>query len=92
MVNRTGFTINLVQVAVSGTRNWSRNLLDGNVLRTGNTITVRFPRNTHSCVFDVWLAYTDGDQSVARSIDLCRHGRFGLTWDNARRTTNFRVE
>jgi hypothetical protein len=82
--NATEYGIRRVHVAAARTNAWSADLLAPDLLKDGQTARIRFPAANGGCLFDIRVAYDDGEQGVWGSFDLCRVSRVELQF--SRRT------
>jgi hypothetical protein len=67
VVNRTGRTINMVQVSAASDSNWGTDLLGNNVLPSGNRLRV-YPRQ---CVNDIKITYDNNQAEERRNVNTC---------------------
>ena len=85
LVNKTGKTIKLVEVAQAGTGEWKKDMRDEDMgdskVRPGADYTVHFEKDAKACKYDVRLTF-DGEEApvVWTGFDACKFafGDFAL--------------
>ena len=71
ILNNTGSVIEQVFVSASKTDDWEDDVLGEDVLEDGGRVKIRFDKEEESCLFDIRVAYTDGETAVWHGINLC---------------------
>jgi hypothetical protein len=79
VVNNSGSTIVAVRATNIDDNNWSRNLLDGDIIRPGRTLQVEPLRSGGYCRFDIKIEYANGDYQTIWDVNLCEATRV-VTW------------
>ena len=81
ILNNTGYVIERVYVSASKTDEWEEDVLGEDVLEDGNRVKIRFDKDEESCLFDIRVAYTDGETADWHGINLCEVSVVGLKYD-----------
>ncbi len=69
--NATGFGITAFYGAADGDVSWEENLLGGQTLGSGASLSVDFDNGSGNCVFDLRAVFDDGDETVMQDVDVC---------------------
>jgi hypothetical protein len=78
VVNRTGHTVNILNVSPTSEDEWGPDILGSEVLRAGQTAAVTFDRAETQCNYDIRATYDDGDTTDMRGVNLCQVGTVNL--------------
>lgn len=85
LVNKTGKTIQLVEVSVAGTGNWKKDKRDedigSGIIKPGADYTVHFDKDPKVCKYDVRLTFEGEDAPIVwTGFDTCKFafGDFAL--------------
>lgn len=89
LINRTGHQINEVYVSPSANDRWGRDILGDEVMPSGTSRNIRFPRSTQACMFDLRVVYSDGERGEVSEINLCEVSNVTVTWNGR---TRFHVD
>ncbi|MFA9200014.1 MAG: hypothetical protein ACEQR8_02325 [Cypionkella sp.] len=87
LVNKTGKTIKLVELAEAGSGAWAKDKRDEDVstgkIKPGEDYTVHFEKLGEACKFDVRMTFDDDSQAVWAGFDVCKYafGDFSLNGD-----------
>lgn len=71
LVNDTGFGIVEFYGSADGDVSWEENILGGQTLATGTSLSVNFDNGSGVCVYDLRAVFDDGDESVVQDVDVC---------------------
>ncbi|MBC2834273.1 hypothetical protein [Paragemmobacter straminiformis] len=71
VVNATGFGIVGFYGSADGDVSWEENLLGGQTLAPGASLSVNFDNGSGNCVFDLRAVFDDGDETVVQDVDVC---------------------
>lgn len=89
LVNRTGYDISEVFVSPSKSDDWEEDVLGDDELENGNSTTIRFKRNTRTCLWDLKVVYSDDDSAAFwREIDLCRVSKITIRYNRSSNTSS----
>ncbi len=91
LVNRTGYDISDVYVAPSKQREWGDGLLEGEILKNGETVEITFDGNEKVRKWDIYVTWegydssediywTEFDLSVISEITLFYDAKTGKSW------------
>lgn len=82
VVNKTGYDIN--EIYISPTRNdtWEEDLLGLDILAKDDRTRIDFSKSEDSCLWDMKVIYTDGDESVWDGLNLCEISTVVLHYNN----------
>ena len=89
LVNKTGKSVKLVEVASAGSGTWSKEKRDEDrgpkSIKPGEDYTVHFEREAKACKFDVRMTFEDDSQTVWPGFDVCKFafGDFALNGETA---------
>ncbi|MDX2142380.1 MAG: hypothetical protein SFV19_03405 [Rhodospirillaceae bacterium] len=92
LINATGYTISEVYVSPSKTADWEEDVLGLDVLADGERTEIRFSRSENSCLWDLKVAYDDGESAEWVAIDLCEVSVVAITYDDRTGETSATVE
>lgn len=76
LINKTGKTIKLVELAPSGSDSWSKQKIEEDrksEIAPGADHTVHFSKDAEACRFDVRLTFEDDTAAVAQGLNVCDH-------------------
>lgn len=74
LVNKTGRTIKMVEVAPAGSGAWAKQKVEEDIasdIKPGNDHTVHFEKDASACKFDVRLTFADDTTATAGALDVC---------------------
>ena len=77
--NQTGHTVVTLNVSPSNEDEWGPDILGRDVLASGESAQVTFPRAESQCEWDIRATYDDGDTTDARGVNLCELTTVNLT-------------
>lgn len=89
LINRTGQQINELYVSPSANDRWGRDILGDEVMPSGTSRNITFPRTTEACLFDLKVVYADGEAGEVREVNLCEVSNVTVTWNGR---TRFRTD
>lgn len=81
--NSTGYTISEIYIAPSKSNDWEEDVLDWDVLKDGQEVSISFRKAANTCDWDLKVVYDDGDEAEWEHLDLCENWHFELFY-NAR--------
>ncbi|MBF0161063.1 MAG: hypothetical protein HQL88_02140 [Magnetococcales bacterium] len=90
--NATGYTIDKVFVSASHRESWGSDVLGQDVLDDGESVNIRFHRDTETCEWDLQVVYTDGESAYWRDIDLCSVSKITIRWNRSSGDTSASFE
>jgi hypothetical protein len=70
VVNESGFTIIEFYASTQGAVDWQENMLVGQSVVSGTTLTVNFDDGSGDCAYSFRAVFDDGDEAVG-DIDIC---------------------
>jgi hypothetical protein len=70
IVNDSGFTITSFYASTLGAADWQEDVLGGQAVATGATLTVNFDDGSGDCAYSFRAVFDDGDEAVGE-IDVC---------------------
>lgn len=70
IVNDSGFTITNFYASTVGAADWQEDVLGGQAVATGATLTVNFDDGSGDCAYAFRAVFEDGDEAVGE-IDVC---------------------
>ena len=70
IVNDSGFTITSFYASTLGAADWQEDVLGGQAVATGATLTVNFDDGSGDCAYSFRAIFDDGDEAVGE-IDVC---------------------
>ncbi len=96
LVNNTGYTLDRVHVAETGSKTWGSNILKGD-LEDGYQTKITFNSIATSDFWDLKVHYKGYDESSINSpvwtnIDLTKYNKLTLHWDGAKGVTTITKE
>lgn len=92
LVNKTGYAIDEVYVSPSNASDWQEDVLGQGTLPNGNSIHIRFSRNTNVCKWDVKVVYTDGESAEWDEFDLCETSKITIHYNRKTGETSAEYE
>jgi hypothetical protein len=79
--NQTGYDIAQVYVSSAQTSDWEEDVLGADILPDDGTMTISFRSQPKICEFDLKVVYSDGEEAVWTSFDLCEISTVSLFYD-----------
>ena len=79
IVNNSGHTVMTLNVSPTGEAEWGPDILDREVLATGESAEVTFDRGIDHCNYDILATYDDGETGDWRNVNLCETSTITLT-------------
>lgn len=70
--NRTGVPLTQLYVSSSSRGIWEEDVLGRGILPSGQSAKINFTGNHNGCLFDILAVFSDGDEVVDPSVNLCR--------------------
>ena len=71
LVNNSGHTIMTLNVSPNNEGEWGEDILGRDVLATGESADITFPREASQCSWDIKVTYDDGESTDLRAQNLC---------------------
>lgn len=71
VVNATSFGIVEFYGSADGDVSWEENILGGQTLASGASLSVDFDNGSGVCVYDLRAVFDDGDETVMQDVDIC---------------------
>ncbi len=71
VINRTAVTVRELYGSRVTTSSWEEDVLGSRVLPAGQSINVNWDDNSCECLFDFKAVLTNGNEIVARRINVC---------------------
>jgi hypothetical protein len=81
LVNRTGYDINEVYVAPSASDDWEEDVMGRDILEAGQSVDIGFSPKEKTCIYDVKVVYTDGEEAQWDRFDLCTVSRIRIFYN-----------
>lgn len=69
--NATSFGVVEFYGSADGDVSWEENILAGQTLAPGASLSVNFDNGSGVCVYDLRAVFDDGDESVVQDVDVC---------------------
>lgn len=79
IVNKTDFVITEFYASRSSTNDWEEDMLDSDVMGSGEALTVRLDDGSQACKFDFRAVFDDGDVVERHNINICEIEQFYFT-------------
>lgn len=70
IVNQSGFAITNFFASTMGAADWQEDVLAGQTVNSGATLTVNFDDGSGECAYSFRAVFEDGDEAVG-DIDIC---------------------
>ena len=70
VVNESGFTFVQFYASSEGAANWQEDMLAGQAVGSGETLTVNFNDGSGACTYSFRAVFDDGDEAI-QDIDVC---------------------
>ncbi len=69
--NNTDFIADAIYGSNVGEGSWQEDILDADVLGSGESIDINFDDGSGYCKFDFKITFTDGDEVVMEDVNVC---------------------
>ncbi|OUD13111.1 hypothetical protein [Thioflexithrix psekupsensis] len=79
VVNNTSMDLVEFYGSNTGTEEWEEDVLDVDVLPSGEEVEVNFNDNTGYCMFDFLMVFSDGTELTHSRFNVCDYGTFTIT-------------
>lgn len=70
-VNNTDFVADAIYGSNVGETSWEEDILDTDVLGSGESVDINFDDGSGYCKFDFKVTFTDGDEVVMEDVNVC---------------------
>jgi hypothetical protein len=91
--NATGYTIDEVRLAPTGTDEWSKDVLGKDTLGDGESWKINFAHSAEACKWDLKVVYTDDASKVTwQDLNLCKINKITLHWSQKTGVSSADVE
>jgi hypothetical protein len=81
VLNKTGHPISELYVSASAKDNWEEDVLGRDILADGDRTTIRFAGDESSCLWDIKVIYSDGEDASWQGVNLCKVSVVSLSYD-----------
>jgi hypothetical protein len=81
LINRTGLTITSLYVSPANDNHWGPDILGRDVMKNGESATIKFPKHQDACMWDLKIDDEEGDSVVWEDIDLCKAEEITLKYE-----------
>ena len=81
LVNRTGLTIVELYVSPANDSHWGEDVLGRDVLKSGETVDIKFSRSEDTCNWDIKIVDDDEDDVIWEDFNLCKISKITLKYD-----------
>jgi hypothetical protein len=71
LINRTSSPLIRFYASPSGTRSWEEDIMEGSVLRPGQSIRVTID-GRRACIYDIRGDFADGDKVEDYKVNICK--------------------
>jgi hypothetical protein len=93
LINKTGYQINKVYVSPNSSDDWEEDVLGQDVLDDGESVHIRFQRNTSECKYDLKVVYSDdGSSAIWQGFNLCEISKVTIHYNRKNDTTSATTE
>jgi hypothetical protein len=72
LVNRTSSPLIRFYASPSGTRSWEEDIMDGKILRPGQSVRVTINDGRQACIYDIRGDFADGDKVEDYKVNICK--------------------
>jgi hypothetical protein len=91
LVNKTGFAIDKIFLAMSGSHDWGGDELGSDQLPNEESAKLPFADLAH-CRQDLKAVYADKSSHIWSGVDLCENNKLVLNYDRSNSGTSFKTE
>jgi hypothetical protein len=71
LLNRTSSPLIRFYASPSGARNWEADIMNGSVLRPGQSVRVTIADGRQTCLYDIRGDFADGDKVEDYKVNIC---------------------
>ena len=82
VVNKTEDVMTELRVSSSGSDDWGRDILEVDVVASGDSGTVTFTGDAPDCLYDIKAIFTNGKEVDERQLNLCEIGTVNISEDD----------
>ena len=90
LVNRTGFTIDEVQITPHNSKDWGDDILGKDTLGDGEKVEIVFKRKEKAKVWDLRVEDEDGDEYIWYDLNLLEISEVTLFYKKGKATATFK--
>jgi hypothetical protein len=72
LLNRTSSPLIRFYASPSGTRSWEEDIMEGSVLRPGQSVRVTIADGRRACLYDIRGDFADGDKVEDYKVNICK--------------------
>jgi len=90
LVNRTGYDIDEVYLALANQKDWGDDIMESDTLDNGQKVTIQFSHKEKECVWDMRIVFSDGEEAIWEDFDLCTVSEITLRYQGKRPTASFK--
>jgi len=90
VVNRTGFTIDEIQVTPHNSKDWGDDVLGKDTLDDGHKVEIVFNRKEKAKVWDLRVEDEDGDEYIWYDLNLLEISEVTLYYKKGKATATFK--
>ena len=90
LVNRTGYDIDEVYVALPKSKVWGEDIMEADTLDNGQKVTIQFSHKEKECNWDMRIVFSDGEEAIWEDFDLCAVNEITLRYEGKRPTASFK--
>ena len=80
LVNHTGYTVDQVYVSPAKADDWEEDVLGRDRLADEEFVDISFSGKANTCIYDLKLVYTDGEEAVWNKLDLCEVSKISVRY------------
>ena len=90
LINRTGYDIDEVYVALPNQKDWGEDIMESDTLDNGQKVTIQFSHKEKECNWDMRIVFSDGEEAIWEDFDLCAVSEITLRYEGKRPTASFK--
>ncbi|MBP9948348.1 MAG: argininosuccinate lyase [Vicinamibacteria bacterium] len=90
LINRTGYDIDEVYVALPNQKDWGEDIMESDTLDNGQKVTIQFSHKEKECNWDMRIVFSDGEEAIWEDFDLCTVSEITLRYEGKRPTATFK--
>ena len=90
LINRTGYDIDEVYVALPNQKDWGEDIMESDTLDNGQKVTIQFSHKEKECNWDMRIVFSDGEEAIWEDFDLCTVSETTLRYEGRRPPATFK--